>query len=873
MQKTKIRRINKKTIFITGTCAVLVIVFGLGIHFGYKEGIFTQSKQNTKEENNNLSFLENSIDFDKSVTSYVEKNSQSIRNGYQFKCDYTFDNERNVILEVKENYESDIVCLFLKDNKKTNNFPIIIFDNLLNELSPLNIEAYEKNNNNEIIVKASEITDAKNAIREEEARKNAQKVSSQLLDSIAFGPEIVAIDEIIFQARNNYDGLYNSELGEFITSNNNYITHGKDFNNLTAITNRKIIKVSVPSYYYDIIENEENQLVFSTSKSNNANENVEELKDISFDVYEAFYIVARQYGMYLIEMSDIDNKDFLNLLTSYLDEDNKYQDFVIFYNYFNNLNLIEDRNYNRRYEEDGSLSNYAKTKILDKFRNDYYPFNIMILSYDISDYETNSNWQLRTYRKFKYGLLHYSYNESEAVQKIKQRQSALPKSLHDNLEVTINEYESNGSITQNSYNKVFNEILEQGYLVYKVDNRQAFEIAGGIDRGYRYRYYLLSKTNLPDQTNSKAPLVGNIFSTQETKNSLTYQDSDYLKIGSGCQSLGSSFETNSIVPIESKMLRKVISNNYVAQSINAYENMNYTNLSKGIDKQWLTFLEGIFNYKELAASLFALYAYSYPDKRNVVGQCSFEYSFSKKEGDNGSIIREYYIKEGKYKRLIKYADYQKFKTFGINIYGNEREKKAFSKLFHFKVLNSHLYYDDVFKYSFYQKEFISDHKKKRNFIYSYNELTTSSSEIKGWSSIYIPLIVKTKYKKDIFSLTLEAKDNEGKNKEYHVVDYDYMNWFINVSREVATVDEINKFNKSIIFKDNNGKDDYIGVLLIIGNIFGQISPSYKIRGATNHIKDTEEKFSELSTLFLDLNKNGKLDKVDEPLLTAIGSRN
>ena len=790
------------------------------------------------------------------IQTFNEKNPPANRNQYSFKCNYTIDHDENkIIIQNDALYEQDIVCLFMKDTP-SNHFPVIIFEDLLDELNPLTINDYEIVNE-EANAKASSKTPAYLAKRENEARKEAIKVSNTLLNSLSFDARIALLDKIVFKKKDNYDYLYSYELGEFIVSNHNYISQGILPEKPEIDTNLRIINLFIKPYQ-EAIEVKNGNLHFISTRNNGMNQSNPLLSSIAFDVYESLYVLSKQYAKFLFSFNPLTAADLIEILNPLFTDNEQKKSFLSFYRYFNSLNADENQNFLRRKDNQDISVSTKDQLILDNFRR-FFSSNIDQLDNQFTDYSTDENWQNETYRKIKYGLLHYpAYDSANKIVQEKRSESLWPEELLTLAENTLVNPASGKLINETAYNSFFLHIIRNSYTIYIKNIEQPFTFSQTSSlTNYLNSYYLISSNYVPPS--SLSLLVGDIFPLQKliNVNENFIDNKDLQATGAGCLAEPINFQTLSGVPFEAKVLKNVVKNNLTASKL-SYENISYTNLVSRIDKEMLKAMAGFFSTEELLVNLYAIFAYQYPDQRKEVSACSYNYGQRISEtGESFLTIASYEKSE-----LYQFGDYLKFKMFGIKLFGENIERKILRTLIDYKGSYVKLYEYSAQTYGFFQKEHVYDELTKHTFAYSINLMSTNAQEQRRWSSIYVPYLIKLDTPHDAFLFQVE---HEAKNKVSYAIDYDYNNLYVVLSHtsNLTSLDDQENLTKTFIYDDYKNRQKYVGILLFLGNIYGSITPEYKLKGLSKSIEETVSIIQKIKHVFLDKNRNKKFDSVYE----------
>ena len=831
-----------------------------GMYIVYITEKKTNPRKETGFENINNSEINqsilNAVNSELSIQTFNEKNPPANRNQYSFKCDYTIDHDENkIIIQNDSLYEQDIVCLFMKDTP-SNHFPVIVFEDLLDELNPLAISDYEIVNE-EANAKASTETPAYLAKRENEARGEALKVSNHLLNNLSFDARIALLDKIVFKKKENYDYLYNYQLGEFIVSNHNYISQGLLPENPEVDTNLRIINLFVKPYE-KAIEVKNGNLHFISTRNNGMNQSNPLLSSIAFDVYEILYVLTKQYAKFLFSFNSLTPADLIEILNPLFTNNEQKQSFLSFFRYFNSLNAEESQNFLRRKNNPDISVSTKDQLILDNFRR-FFSSNIDQLDNQFTNYSTDDNWQNETYRKIKYGLLHYpAYDSAAKIVQDQRSKSLWPEDMFVLAENTLVNPASGKLINKAAYNDFFLYIVNNSYTVYIKDIEQVFNFSQTSSMtNYLKSYFLISSTYVPSSNQSL--LVGDVFPLQKIVNAnKDFIDNKDLQVtGAGCLAEPINFQTLSGVPFEAKILKNVVKNNLTTSKL-SYQNIAYNDLASRLDKEMLNAMAGFFETEELLVNLYAFFAYQYPDQRKVVGSCSYNYEQRISETGDSLLTIASQEKSG----LNQFSDYLKFRMFGIKLFGQKIERKILRTLIDYKGSNAKLYEYSAKTYGFFQKEHVYDELKKHVFAYSTNLLSTNAQEQRRWSSVYVPYLIKLDTPWEAFYFQVE---HEVKNKASHAIDYDYNNLYIVLSdtSNVASLDDQDNLGKAFLYDDYKNRQKYVGILLLLGNIYGSITPEYELKGISKSIKGTISVIEKIKHVFLDKNMNNKFDSVYE----------
>ena len=811
--------------------------------------------ENTSNPEVNQSIL-NAVNPELSIQTFNNKNVPANRNEYSFKCNYTIDHDEDkIIIQNDSLYEEDIVCLFMKDTP-SNHFPVIVFEDLLDELNPLTIDDYEIVNE-EANAKASTKTPAYLAKRENEARKEALKVSNTLLNSLSFDARIALLDKIVFKKKDNYDYLYSYELGEFIVSNHNYISQGILPENPEIDTNLRIINLFIKPYE-KAIEVKNGQLHFISTRNNGMNQSNPLLSSVAFDVYETLYVLSKQYAKFLFSFNPLTAADLIEILNPLFTDNEQKKSFLSFYRYFNSLNAEESQNFSRRKDNQDISVSTKDQLILDNFRR-LFSSNIDQLDNQFTAYSTDDNWQNETYRKIKYGVLHYpAYASADKTVQDKRSESVWPEEMLTLAENTLVNPASGRLINESAYNTFFLHIINISYTVYINDISQAFNFSQTSRlTNYLESYYLISSTYVPPSNLSL--LVGDIFPLQKlvNVNEDFIDNKDLQANGAGCLAEPINFQTLSGVPFEAKVLRNVVKDNLTASKL-AYQNITYTDLAPRLDKEMLNAMAGFFSTEELLVNLYAIFAYQYPDQRKAISACSYNYEQRISETGESLLTIVPHEKSGFY----QFSDYLKFKMFGMKLFGEKIERRILRTLIDYQGSNVKLYEYSAQTYGFLQKEHVYDELKKHIFAYSMNLMSTNAQEQRRWSSVYVPYLIKLDTPDEAFLFQVE---HEVKNKASSAIDYDYNNLYVVLSHssDLTSLDDQDNLTKTFIYDDYKNRQKYVGILLLLGTIYGSTTPEYELKGFSKSIDETVSIIQKIKHVFLDKNMNQKFDSVYE----------
>ena len=455
--------------------------------------------------------------------------------------------------------------------------------------------------------------------------------------------------------------------------------------------------------------------------------------------------------------AEITGQSFIDKLTelySNQGQNEKFQDFVKLYKYFNSLNENSDQNF-----PPGLNAKTQNEKIRDydiemiKLYRKYYSANVVKLRSQFTNYNPQEEWQSRTYNNIQFGLLGDN-----------KKLGAFPLALVQAAAAALGDSTQAIKINKVKYQDFLNHIETEGYNVYKWDKDDFFDFTDGDNPLRVSNFWLVSKNF--DLDNSTPAHIPDVFKNQkyllidETKGDpfskrIVVKENAIQNQGINFATLGG---TNYEAEISKLLWRPSRENNF---------SDDYEYLSLNVDREMLKRLYYYYSWRELTARLFAILGYQYLDKRTQIPGLARTY-------ERKAITNQlaYSFKPGKTKSIEQFSDYAMFKVLGIDplISGNNRDLMAFLSGNGSELANQQKEKTEIIK-NFDSMEGYNLGPQK--FFLSQNYLTSSTLIQKNEYSIYA--LLKTNV--NLRSKKLKIRYQNGWVREFSSYNYNHIGYF------------------------------------------------------------------------------------------------
>ncbi len=335
--------------------------------------------------------------------------------------------------------------------------------------------------------------------------------------------------------------------------------------------------------------------------------------------------------------AEITGQSFLDKLTelySNQGQNEKFQDFVKLYKYFNSLNENSDQNFppELNAKTQGEKIRDYDIEMIKLYRK-YYSANVVKLRSQFTNYNPQEAWQSRTYNNIKFGLLGFENKKLEAF----------PLDLVQAAAAALGDSTQAIKINKVKYQDFLNHIETEGYNVYKWDKDDFFDFTDGDNPLRVSNFWLVSKNF--DLDNSTPAHIPDVFKNQkyllidETKGDpfskrIVVKENAIQNQGINFATLGG---TNYEAEISKLLWRPSPENNF---------SDDYEYLSLNVDREMLNRLHYYYSWRELTARLFAILGYQYLDKRTQIPGLTRTYE---RKVDNNQLV--YSFSQGKPKVL------------------------------------------------------------------------------------------------------------------------------------------------------------------------------------------------------------------------------
>ena len=800
------------------------------------------------------------------------------------KCSYSYKDKVIINTDNDDHVDDVFVCLINEkvinsedgeiSYKINNRFPIFEFNHLNNRLSPLTATDYIVNENKENELDEGDIT--KNLIQgtgvkeysdlpivavikkkslllqEQKAREKALQIIKDSFFSIPHSVEYSMLDLVQFTEKGSmkFKGAYTrpettstntQKIREDIVSHENVLSNNLRkiqivIPPLFSIINDKIrgwLRIGYPDYIYNPI----NKKVEAHIDYNIFHENDPNYDGVTFDVYDILHTLAHEYGHHMtLYNAKITGQSFLDKLTelySNQGQNEKFQDFVKLYKYFNSMNENEDQNFPSWQNAEikfETIRDYDKEMI--KLYRKYYSANVVKLRSQFTNYNPQEEWQTRTYNDIKHGLLKGQEKTPYYI---------LP-ALFEAAKAALGDSTQTIKINEKEYQDFLNHIETEGYNVYKWDKDDFFDFTDG-DNPLRVSNFSLVSKNF-DLDNSTPAYIPDVFKYQEyLLNDKTKGDPFSKRIvvkENAIQNQGINFATLGGTNYEAERYR------YLKYWQSSVENpvgfaceYKYECISLKIDIDMLNHLRYYYSWRELTARLFAILGYQYLDKRTQIPGLTRTYE-RLAASENQPLI--YSFRPGKTKSIEQFSDYAMFKVLGIDplINGKNRGLMAFLSGNNPELANQKNKKTEIIK------NFGSMEGYKlgpQNFFLSQNYLTSSTLIRKNEYSIYA--LLKTNV--NLRSKKLKIRYQNGWVREFGNYNYDHIGYF-------QTNDSEPSIDSPSLRKVSFFQNDVNSLIVHLGQHDSQDSAS-----PYNSISSIRKNFGNIEKIWIDTDDDGVYD--------------